>query len=91
MTKDLAPYPAYKPSGVGWIESLPKHWQLRRGNWLFRKMDRPVRTDPTHIPIRPVGAGLKPAPTCNRIPLTIWENGLMSPSTHTMSNADRVP
>ncbi len=37
------PYPAYKPSGVPWLGDVPQHWEMRRGGWLFRKMDRPVR------------------------------------------------
>ena len=37
------PYPACKPSGVPWLGDVPAHWEVRRGGWLFRKMDRPVR------------------------------------------------
>ena len=36
-------YPGYKPSGIPWLGDLPEHWEVRRGRWLFRKMDRPVR------------------------------------------------
>ena len=36
-------YRAYKPSGVPWLGDVPEHWDLRRGGWLFHKMDRPVR------------------------------------------------
>ena len=39
----LRPYSVYKPSGVPWLGDLPEHWDVRRGGWLFRKMDRPVR------------------------------------------------
>ena len=39
----LRPYPGYKPSGIPWLGDLPEHWDVRRGGWLFRKMDRPVR------------------------------------------------
>ena len=39
----LQSYPAYKPSGVPWLGDVPEHWDVRRGGWLFRKMDRPVR------------------------------------------------
>ena len=41
----LHPCPAYKPSGVPWLGDLPAHWEVRRGGWLFRKMDRPIRND----------------------------------------------
>ena len=27
---DLQPYPAYKPSGVGWLGDVPSHWEVRR-------------------------------------------------------------
>ena len=37
------PYPAYKSSGVPWLDDMPEHWDVRRGGWLFRKMDRAVR------------------------------------------------
>ena len=37
------PYPAYKPSGVPWLGDVPEHWEVRRGGWLFHKMNRPVR------------------------------------------------
>ena len=36
-------YPAYKPSGVPWLDDMPEHWDVRRAGWLFRKMDRAVR------------------------------------------------
>ena len=38
----LAPYLEYKDSGVPWLEKIPAHWELHRGKWLFRKMERPV-------------------------------------------------
>ena len=43
MTATPKPYPAYKPSGVPWLGDVPEHWDMRRGGWLFRKMNRPVR------------------------------------------------
>ena len=39
----LHPYLTYKASGVPWLGDMPEHWEVRRGGWLFRKMDRPVR------------------------------------------------
>ena len=41
--RTLKPYPAYKDSGVEWLGTVPAHWAIERGKWLFRKMDRPVR------------------------------------------------
>lgn len=29
------PYPAYKDSGVEWLERVPEHWTVRRNKWLF--------------------------------------------------------
>ena len=43
MTPSLQPYPGYKHSGIPWLGDLPEHWEVRRGGWIFRKMDRPVR------------------------------------------------
>ena len=39
----MAPYPAYKPSGIPWLGDMPAHWDVRRAGRLFHKMDRPVR------------------------------------------------
>ena len=39
----LVPYPSCKLSGIPWLGDVPEHWDVRRGGWLFRKMDRPVR------------------------------------------------
>ena len=30
MTSTLHPHPAYKPSGVPWLEDVPEHWEVRR-------------------------------------------------------------
>ena len=38
----LRSYEAYKPSSVPWLGDVPEHWNVRRGGWLFHKMDRPV-------------------------------------------------
>lgn len=43
MIADLKPYPAYKNSSVAWLGEVPEHWDLERGKWLFRKMNRPVQ------------------------------------------------
>lgn len=36
---------AYKDSGLLWIGSLPEHWKVERGKWLFQRAERPVRPD----------------------------------------------
>lgn len=43
MIADLKPYPTYRPSGIKWHRSIPAHWRIERGKWLFKKMKRPVR------------------------------------------------
>ena len=43
VTPSLQPYPGSKHSGIPWLGDLPEHWEVRRGGWLFRKMDRSVR------------------------------------------------
>lgn len=43
MIADLKPYPKMKDSGVKWLGEVPEHWEVRRGKWLFSKMERPVR------------------------------------------------
>ena len=43
MIGGLRPYPDYGTSDVPWADALPKHWESRKGRWLFRHMDRPVR------------------------------------------------
>ena len=30
MTHPIHPYPAYKPSGVQWLDDVPEHWDVRR-------------------------------------------------------------
>ena len=36
-------YPEYKGSGVEWIGEIPKHWQIKRAKFIFRRLQRPVR------------------------------------------------
>jgi type I restriction enzyme, S subunit len=43
MVHDFEPYPAYKESSEPWLGQVPKHWNIERAKWLFRKMERPVR------------------------------------------------
>ena len=38
-------YYSYQDSGVEWIGAIPASWNVRRGKWLFKKMDRPVRPE----------------------------------------------
>jgi type I restriction enzyme S subunit len=45
MVTNLKPYPSYKPSSVPWLGEVPERWGDERGKWLFRKVERPVRTE----------------------------------------------
>lgn len=38
-------YESYHDSGVEWVGAIPASWNVRRGKWLFKKMDRPVRPE----------------------------------------------
>ena len=38
------PYPAYKPSGVDWLEQVPVHWDIRPAKWHFREADERSET-----------------------------------------------
>lgn len=38
-------YERYRDSGVEWIGRIPTSWDVLRGKWLFKKMDRPVRPE----------------------------------------------
>ena len=45
---NIAAYPkyeSYQDSGVEWVGAIPASWNVRRGKWLFNKMDRPVRPE----------------------------------------------
>ncbi|MGN0873636.1 MAG: restriction endonuclease subunit S, partial [Akkermansia sp.] len=39
-------YPAYKNSGVPWLEEIPEHWGTKRAKYLFTLLGRPV--EPHH-------------------------------------------
>ena len=49
MITNLKPYPSVKNSGVEWLGEVPEHWEVERGKWLFRKMERPVLDSDEHI------------------------------------------
>lgn len=38
-------YESYKPSGIQWVEQIPKHWDVERAKWIFHRMERPVRPE----------------------------------------------
>ena len=38
-------YSAYKDSGEIWLKNIPAHWEMRKGKFLFKKEERPVRDE----------------------------------------------
>lgn len=40
MIPALKPYPAYKDSGLPWLEEIPAHWEVRRIKRLLGEIDR---------------------------------------------------
>ena len=45
VTRGLDPNVRLKPSGVEWLGDIPEHWKTNKAKWLFRKMERPSRTE----------------------------------------------
>ena len=39
----LPPYPTYKPSGVGWLDDVPEHWEVKRGRFCINVNPRSSR------------------------------------------------
>lgn len=35
----------YKPSGIQWISTIPKHWDVQRAKWIFERRERPPRAE----------------------------------------------
>lgn len=45
---DVPAFPAYddyQESGIPWIRSIPKDWEITKAKWIFKKMERPVRPE----------------------------------------------
>ena len=45
MIHNLKLYSTRKNSGVPWLGEIPVHWETSRAKWLFRKMERSVKSD----------------------------------------------
>lgn len=45
VTKGLNPNAEMKDSGVQWIGNMPAHWDVIRGKYILRYMQKPVRED----------------------------------------------
>lgn len=44
VTHGINPSAPMKDSCIDWIGQIPAHWEVKRGKFLFAKVDRPVRT-----------------------------------------------
>ncbi len=60
MIADLKPYPAYKPSGVPWLESIPVHWHTKRGKYVFHTIDVRSKTGQEELLTVSAGDGVVP-------------------------------
>mgnify|MGYP000889448755 CR=1 FL=1 len=45
VTKGLNPDAEMKDSGIQWIGNMPSHWEVIRGKYILRYMQKPVRED----------------------------------------------
>ena len=45
VTKGLDPNVEMKDSGIQWIGNMPSHWEVIRGKYILRYMQKPVRDD----------------------------------------------
>lgn len=41
----IKPYDDYKDIGIGWIDKIPSHWEIKRGKSIYKKEERPVREE----------------------------------------------
>jgi type I restriction enzyme S subunit len=42
VIEGLKPYPEYRATAQGWLDSTPSHWQVKRAKWNFRKLARSI-------------------------------------------------
>lgn len=38
-------YDSYKDSELQWLDQVPQHWEVKKGKWIWKKENRPVRPD----------------------------------------------
>jgi type I restriction enzyme S subunit len=38
-------YSSYKNSDIDWVGDIPAHWEVERAKWLFKRVERSVRSD----------------------------------------------
>lgn len=45
VTRGLNPSAPMKQSGIPWAETIPAHWDIQKGKYTFRLLQRPVKED----------------------------------------------
>jgi len=45
VTRGLDPNAPLRDSNIPWLGLIPAHWETKRGKWIFRQSDLPVRDD----------------------------------------------
>lgn len=45
VTRGLNPNASMKQSGIPWAETIPAHWDIQKGKYTFRLLQRPVKED----------------------------------------------
>ena len=45
VTRGLNPNASMKPSGIEWVDSIPIHWNIKRGKSIFKEVYREVRPE----------------------------------------------
>lgn len=45
VTRGLNPNAPMKQSGIPWAETIPAHWDIQKGKYTFRLLQRPVKED----------------------------------------------
>lgn len=45
VTRGLDPQAPTKPSGLDWLGEIPRHWEVRRGKFIFNQSSLPVQED----------------------------------------------
>ncbi|WP_221090130.1 restriction endonuclease subunit S [Deinococcus aquaedulcis] len=43
--QSIQPYATYKPSSISWLKEIPTHWDSRKAQYLFTRMQRPTRNE----------------------------------------------
>lgn len=45
VTRGIHPYTRFRPTGIPWIPEVPKHWEVRKGKYLFSLINECSQSD----------------------------------------------